>query len=47
MDVDLMDCTEFFIIVVLTVLVNFFHLNFILDNTSVLVVAQYKWQIAS
>ena len=24
-----------------TVLVNFFHLNFILDNTSVLVVAQY------
>ena len=41
MDVDLMDCTEFFTIVVLTVLVNFFHLNFILDNTSVLVVAQY------
>ena len=37
MDVDLMDCTEFFTIVVLTVLVNFFHLNFILDNTSVLV----------
>ena len=33
MDVDLMDCTEFFIIVVLTVLVNFFHLNVILDNT--------------
>ena len=30
MDVDLMDCTEFFIIVVLTVLVNFFHLNFTL-----------------
>ena len=32
MDVDRMDCTEFFTIVVLTVLVNFFHLNFILDN---------------
>ena len=38
MDVDRMDCTEFFTIVVLTVLVNFFHLNFRLDNT---VVAQY------
>ena len=32
MDVDLMDCTEFFTIVVLTVLINFFHLNFILDK---------------
>ena len=41
MDVDLMNCTEFFTIVVLTVIVNFFHLNFILDNTSVLVVALY------